>query len=131
MIRGLSLLCVSAACLAAAGCGGTINIEKELEVKGGDIKAAIFTARKDQELTVTVTASDFVNAYLVLEKDRPALERQVENNVARPPQALDSQVKLMEGELKAKVPGGNEVAVVIVSRGQQKPAKVTLKGTGR
>jgi hypothetical protein len=118
--------------LCLTGCGGNISNEREIDVKAYDMRAVIYTAKRDQELTVEVNAADFVNAYLVLENERAAVERQItEESKDRPSGTLDTQLKVKEATLKGKAPGGNEVAVIIAARGQREPVKVKIKATGR
>jgi hypothetical protein len=111
-----------------SGCQRALNDERQVEVKSGDIKSVLYDVQK-QGKTVRVAVHSPgvpVDAYLVLEKERDALIKQLEA-AGKPSTALAQSLKVEDGTLEGRIPAGSAFALVLASRG--KDTTVTVKTT--
>ena len=119
-----------AAALVLAGCQRGLNVERSVEVEPHEVKSVIIDApKKDQTLKVEVRSPGApVDVYLVLEKDREAVERQLTDD-RKTSNALASKLKVEADTLEANVPANSGFAVLLMHR---KPKSITvgLKVTG-
>jgi hypothetical protein len=115
--------------LALTGCQ-RVNEERTLSVELNDVKAVTIEApKREQRLAVTATAAVPIDVYVVLEKDRSAVEEALQKG-ARPDKLLASQLKVEQASLEATVPAQNEYSVLVRSTSGKK-ADVKLKITGK
>src|SRR5205085_337614 len=111
-IRGLRAVLLVATTLA--GCQKPLNDERTIEVKSGDIQTVLYDVQK-QGKTVHVAVRSpaaAVDAYLVLEKDRDGVVKQLEAS-GQPPAALAQALKVTEATLEGRVPAGSAFVVVL------------------
>src|SRR5262249_19241928 len=129
MHRICTLALVTLTPFLAAGCQGRLNDERKIEGPTGEVKAVLH-AGQQREKTVRVAVRSPgvpVDAYLVLEKDRPALVQRLERQDQKPENALAQALGVQDTTLEGRIPAGSAFAVVLVTRG--KDTTVTVKTT--
>jgi hypothetical protein len=126
-IRNLGLVTVAA--LLVAGCQRALNDDRKVEVKTGEIQSVLYEVqRRDKTVRVALRSPGVpVDAYLVLEKDRPALVQRLERQEEKPQNALAEALRVEDTTLEGRIPAGSAFALVLVTRG--KDATVSVKTT--
>jgi hypothetical protein len=116
------------AILGTAGCQ-KLAYEKVIKLKVGDIQAFPISApRMTQQVTVTVSSpGSAVDAFLVLEKDRPAVENSLQ--IEEKPTGPLAHGRGEELTLSATIPAKSAYSVII--SGAQKSTDVKIKVTGQ
>jgi hypothetical protein len=120
---GLIFLCLTLFC----GCQARLNDERKIEVPTGEIKAVLYEVQqREKAVRVAIRSPGVpVDAYLVLEKDRPALVQRLERQDQKPDNALAQGLGVQDTTLEGRIPAGSAFAVVLVTRG--KDTTVTVK----
>jgi hypothetical protein len=114
------------------GCGtrpAGLNVEKDVEVEGlSNNSITVGPVKSEQRISVLVRTSAVpIDVYVVLEKDRQAaMDALAEGKAVSSP--LAKKEKVTEAALDARIPAGNEFAVLLSNPGN-KTAKVALKIT--
>jgi hypothetical protein len=116
--------------LVTAGCQQAVKDERTVAVDQFDIRSAIYSPARDQQVTVEVSSPGApVNVYVVLEKDRAAVEKSLGDN-KKPANVLASKEKVEQATLEVPIQAKNDFAVVL-NGASGKTAQVKLKVTGR
>ena len=120
LVLGLAVCC---------GCQARLNDERKIEVPTGEIKSVLYEVQqRDKNVRIAVRSPGVpVDAYLVLEKDRPALVQRLERQEQKPENALAQGLRVEDTTLEGRIPAGSAFALVLVARG--KDTTVTVKTT--
>ena len=114
--------------LTLAGCQKALNDQRQVEVKSAEIRSVLYDVQK-REKTVRVSVRSpgvAVDAYLVLEKDRDALVKQLEAS-GKPSGALAERLKVEDATLEGRIPAGSAFALVLAN--SRKDTTVTVQTT--
>ena len=114
--------------LVAAGCQ-KLSYEKTIKLKPGGIEALLITApRTAQQVTAMVSSpGSAVEAFIVLEKDRPAVENSLQ--IEEKPTGPLAQGRGEELTLSATIPAKSAYSIIV--SGAQKTSEVKIKVTGQ
>jgi hypothetical protein len=118
------------AAVLAAGCQRTL-VDKTVTLESGDIKASILEATsRSQTVNVEVSSAKPIDVWVVLEKDRPEVERKLQRQKAPDPaKVIASERGKSSATVTATIPADQESAVIL--SGAMLKTDVKLKITVR
>ena len=98
-------------CILLVGCGPTLNVSRDVELNGIEIKSIIIDAVKsEQTVNVEASAEQPFDLHLHLVKNQDALDAELARG-AEPTKALAGSSNSKSHKISASVPGGKEAAV--------------------
>jgi hypothetical protein len=114
--------------LLAAGCQ-KLNYEKIIQLESGDIKSFLIPGpRAAQQVNATVSSPGTpVDAFVVLEQDRPAVENSLQ--LQEKPRSTLAQGRGEELTLSATIPAKTAYSVIV--SGANKTTEVKIKVMGQ
>lgn len=126
MIRLPLFLCL-AALLGMVGCQ-KVAVDKQYTLNPGEVKTMIVDGpTRDQDVTVTITATSPIDVYIASEKD----VNEANDKISAPKQSLGSKKGIEKDTVTAKVPAKTAYGVVLLATGKTKQGTnvtVNLKG---
>lgn len=111
-----------------SGCGAKLNIEQTKELSLSEVITQPLDAyKKEQKITITVSATNPVDVFVYLDKDKDAAEAAI--NAKKDDKLLAVSRMLKDGKLEAPIPANSPATIMIAPAG--KSAKVTYKVTNQ
>jgi hypothetical protein len=112
-----------------SGCQAPLNEQRSAAIQGAEVRILLFEVQKrDKTVRIEVKSPGVpIDAYLVLEKDRDALVKQLQDG-GKPGNALAEALDTEEATLEGRIPAGSAFALAMTSRGA-KDATVSVKAT--
>jgi hypothetical protein len=115
--------------VAAVGCGGSVNFDKNVQVEPVEVKQVIVPGpSKELKVRVEIKSPTPVNVYVALEKDAAAVSAKLENTEKPEAGVLARKDKVTDGVVEATIPAKAGFVIMFTQPGP-KAVTVQLKVT--
>jgi hypothetical protein len=126
--RGTWICLMALACVLGGCYRSVLNQERTLDVRPGFINEILVDPiSRDQNIKIEFTASSPVSVYVLVEKDKETVKREIESRKEPLTNVLARKDKADNGSFEVPI-AANNTAVVLVTHAS-KPTQVTLKLT--
>lgn len=129
-MRSLYLLCLLVAAMGLSGCQAALNDSRTVRIESTGIHSVLYDPQQRAKMVrIEVKSSGGpIDAYLVLEKDRAGLEKQL-SDLAKPSGQLAEAIKTESALLQANIPAKTPFSLVLVNRHARGDVSVQVKAS--